>query len=139
MVRDYQEGDLDTIKHLHAEQCLDYALYDLDSPLCLVKKVQVVGGQVVGCMFLRLTAETILIVSGSPVEKMAAMEMLQPEVLSEAYRKGLDEVHCTVPPSILTRFVKRLKQLGWSQDRPGWQLFSRSTKEEDALSPGSGR
>lgn len=134
MVRDYHESDLPAIKMLHAEQGLDYALYDLDSPLCLVKKVQVVGGQVVGLMFLRLTAETILVVSGSPVEKMAAMQELQPEVLSEAYRKGLEEVHCTVPPSILSRFVKRLKQLGWSQDRAGWTLFSRSTKEEDAIS-----
>jgi hypothetical protein len=132
MIRDYQKEDLEAIKKIHEEQGLDYALYDLNSPLCLVKKVQVVDGQVVGCMFLRLTAETVLVVSGSPVAKMGAMRELQPEVLSEAYRKGLDEVHCTVPPSILSRFVKRLKQLGWSQDRSGWVLFSRSTKDEDA-------
>jgi hypothetical protein len=133
MVRDYHESDLPAIKKLHEEQGLDYNLYDLDSPLCLVKKVRVEGGQVVGCMFLRLTAETVLIVSGSPEAKMAAMCELQPEVLDEAYRKGLEEVHCTVPPSILSRFVKRLKQLGWLEDRPGWTLFSRSTKDEDAI------
>lgn len=135
MVRDYHESDLPAIKRLHAEQGFDYALYDLDSPLCFIKKVRVVDGQVVAAMILRLTAETVLMVSGSPAEKMAAMQELQPEVLDEAYhRYGLDDVFATIPNTILGRFAKRLKQLGWEKDREGWTLFSRSTKVRDEIS-----
>lgn len=127
MVRDYEPGDLEAIKAIHKEQGLDYACFDLDSPLCFVKKVRVEGGRVVAALILRLTAETALICSGSPVAKGRAIEELQPEVLSEAYRKGLDEVVCVVPSEILDSFSPVLARMGWEQDRDGWTMFSRAT------------
>lgn len=130
MVRDYEVSDLPQIKAIHEDGGLDYNLPSLDSPLCLVKKVYVVDGHVVAAMFLRLTAETYLLVSGEPGKKMDAMEALQPAVLDEAYSKGLDEVVAVIPDSILKRFAKRLKQLGWNKGRDGWILFSRSTRRD---------
>jgi len=127
MIRDYQPSDAEQIKELHASSGLDYTLYDLNSPLCFVKKVKEVDGRVVAAMILRLTSETLLVVSGGPAEKMAAMQDLQPEVLADAYGKGLDDVVAVIPKTILGKFAKRLKQLGWNQDRDGWVLFSRST------------
>ena len=128
MIRDYEPGDLEQIKEIHKEQGLDYSLYDLNSPLCFVKKVRVEGGRVVGAMILRLTAETVLIVSGSPVAKGRAIEELQPEVLAEAYRKGLDDICCVVPPEILDSFQPVLDRMKWERDRAGWVMFSRATE-----------
>jgi hypothetical protein len=127
MIRNYQPSDLPEIKALHKEQGLDYSLYDLDSPLCFVKKVRVEGGRVVAALILRLTAETCLICSGSSVANGRAIEELQPEVLSEAYRKGLDEVVCVIPPEILDSFQPALDRMKWTRDRDGWVMFSRST------------
>ena len=127
MVRDYEESDLPAILDIHKAQGLDYHLYDLNSPLCLVKKVRVEGGRVVGAMILRLTAEAILVVSGSPVAKGRAIEELQPEVLSEAHAKGLDEVSCVVPPDLVDSFQPVLERFDWERDRAGWVLFTRNT------------
>ena len=98
----------------------------------LVKKVRVVNGRVVAAMGLRLTAETFLLVQGSPVEKARAIEELQPEVLQEAYEKGLADVVCVIPPEILESFRAVLQRMGWSEDRD-WQMFSRSTDEKCGL------
>jgi hypothetical protein len=54
------------------------------------------------------------------------MQTLQSSVLSEAYAKGLDEIHAAIPE---IGFDKRLIQLGWLKDRSGWNLWSRSTLE----------
>jgi hypothetical protein len=128
MVRDYEPADLDEIKEIHKEQGLDYSLPDLNSPLCIVKKVRVEGGRVVGMMFLRLTAEAFLVVSGSPVAKGRAIEELQPEVLSEAFAKGLDEISCVVPPDLVDSFQPVLERFDWSRDRDGWVLYTRTTE-----------
>lgn len=127
VIRDYQPEDEEQIKELHKEQGLDYSMYDLNSPLCFVKKVRVEGGRVVGAMILRLTAEAILVVSGSPVAKGRAIEELQPEVLSEAHNKGLDDIVCVVPPEILTSFQPVLERMKWIRDREGWVMYSRDT------------
>ena len=124
MVRDMTPDDMQAVKDLHAESGLDYTMYDLNSPLCVVKKVRVEGGRVVAAMILRLTTETLLICSGGPVAKGRAIEELQPEVLSEAYLKGLDETFATIPPEILDSFEPVLERKGWTRDRAGWVLFS---------------
>lgn len=128
MIRDYQPGDLAQIKEIHRAQGFGYDLPDLDSPLCLVKKVRVEGGRVVAAMFLRITAETFLLVQGSPESKGRAIFELQPEVLREAFEKGLADIVCVLPPEIADEFgpVMQDERLGWSQDRE-WPMFSRST------------
>ncbi|MFP5230770.1 MAG: hypothetical protein ACLGXA_24400 [Acidobacteriota bacterium] len=118
------------IQSLHAAGGLDYRLPDLESPLLIVKKaVTNEKGEVIGACLLRLTAETMLVLSPelSPREKMDAMEAMQPEVLNAAWSLGLDDIEARIPEESEQIFEKRLNQLGWSRDRDGWHPWSRST------------
>lgn len=127
LIRDYQPDDEPELRRMHAAQGIDYQFPDLNSALFFVKKVRVVDGRITGVLILKLCAETSLLLAESgPQDKMTAMQQLQQVVLSEAYDKGLDEIHAAIPE---IGFDKRLIQLGWSKDRPGWHLWSRSTHE----------
>ena len=124
MIRDFQPEDASALKELHKAQGFDYALPDLSNPLFLVRKVREVDGRVVGAMFLRITAETFLVTAGRPVEKGRAILELQPEVLREAYEKGLSEVVCVVPPEISESFAPVLERMGWSKTRD-WPMYQK--------------
>lgn len=124
MVRELRESDIEVLKEIHREQGIDYQFPDLTSPLFFIKKVYEVDGKITGALVLKICAETALLVRGGPQEKMTAMQELQEAVLNEAYLKGLDEIHASIPE---IGFDRRLKQLGWEKDRPGWQLWSRRT------------
>lgn len=126
MVRDYECGDKAALEAIHAAQGLDYRMPDLDQPLFFVKKVKVDGGKVVAALVLKICAETMLLIDPEqePQEKLTEMQELQSSVLNEAYRNGLDDIWASIPP---IGFDKRLIQLGWEKDRPGWNLWTRST------------
>jgi hypothetical protein len=125
MIRDLQPEDVETIKSIHKAQGFGYSVPDLTSPLVLVKKVREVDGRVVAAMFLRLTAETFLICSGSPVEKGRAIEELQPAVIGEAWAKGLSDIVCVIPPEISESFAPVLERMGW-EHTPSWPLWQRN-------------
>lgn len=126
MIRDFCQEDLEKLKEIHASQGFDYALPDLNHPLILVKKVREVNGRVVAAEFIRITAETFLLVGGSPVEKARSIEELEPEVNREAGEKGLEDRVCVIPPEISESFAPVLKRMGWTPDR-AWPMWSRST------------
>ena len=129
MIRDFQPEDTDAIISIHKTQGLDYDLGDITNPLFLVKKVRVVDGRVVAAMCLRLTCETFLLVEGSPETKARSIMELQPEVLREAYEKGLADVVCVVPPEISASFAPVLARMGWKRDRD-WPMWSRELNEK---------
>lgn len=118
------------LRAIHARSGIDYAFPDLNDPLFFVKKVRVVDERINSALILKLCAETYLLVDeGRPQDKMTAMRELQDEVLREAAARGLEEIHASVPTVEITRgFDKRLMQLGWEKDRPGWNLWSRQTR-----------
>ena len=128
IVRDYTPADRPQLEAIHAAQGLDYKFPDIDGPLFLVRKVLEIDGKVVASLVLKICAETMLLldVEQEPQEKLTEMQSLQSSVLSEAYAKGLDEIHAAIPE---IGFDKRLVQLGWLKDRPGWNLWCRSTLE----------
>jgi hypothetical protein len=128
MIRDYRPEDAEAVKKLHELQGFDYSLEDVSNPLFLVRKVREVNGRVVAAMFLRLTAETFLLVEGSPEAKGRAVLELQPEVLREAYEKGLSEVVCVVPPEISESFAPVLERMGWVRART-WPLYQKELDE----------
>jgi hypothetical protein len=133
VVRDASIEDFPEIQEIHSAMGMDYALYDLNSPLLLVKKVCTdESGKVIGACLLRLTAETVLLLSPElePAGKMTAMEQMQPEVLEAAWSKGLDEVEARIPTETEQIFEKRLRQLGWTRNRDGWHAWTRSTSCE---------
>ena len=125
MVRNYRPNDLPQIKDIHSAQGFEYTIPDFDNPLFLVKKVREVDGRVVGGMFLRLTAETFLVTTGSPEVISRSILELQPDVLREEYEKGLSDIICVVPPEIASEFGPVMQRLGWSRDRD-WPMFSRN-------------
>jgi hypothetical protein len=119
------------VEAIHSDMGMDYKCPDLTSPLLIVKKaVTNDKGEVIGACLLRLTAETILLLSPEldPKQKMDAMEEMQPEVLQAAWQLGLDDVEARIPTDTEHIFEKRLNQLGWSRDRDGWHPWSRSTE-----------
>ncbi len=126
MIRDFQSSDIASLLNIHKSQNFDYPLPDLTSPLILVNKVRVIDGQAVAAMFLRITAETFLLVDGSPVARGKAIEELQPEVLRAAWGKGLNDVFCVVPSEIEVQFSPVLARMGWVKER--WPAYSRSVE-----------
>lgn len=126
MIRDFQSDDLPEIEKIHYAQGFGYNLPNLNNPLFLVRKVREVDGRVVAAMVLRITAETYLLCEGSSEAKARSILELQPEVLREAYDKGLSDVICVVPPEISESFSPVLEKMGWAKDRD-WPMFSRGT------------
>jgi hypothetical protein len=124
VIRDFQSKDQNAIEEIHAAQGFDYQCPDLSNPLFLVKKVREVDGKVVAAMGLRITAETFLLVDGTPYEKGRAIEELQPEVMKQAWDKGLEDCLCVVPPEIAENFAPVLERMGWKRDR-NWPMYSR--------------
>lgn len=124
MIRDLRPEDIETVKDIQKAQGFEYPMPNLTSPLILVKKVREVDGRVVAAMFLRLTAETFLVTTGSPVVIGRSWEELQAEVTREAYEKGLSEIVCVVPPEIVESFAPAMERLGWEKTK-GWPMFQR--------------
>ncbi len=137
MIREYESKDRGSLISIHKSQGFNYALPNLDNPLFLVRKVREVDGRVVGAMCLRLTLETYLLVDGSPETKARSILELQPEVLGEAYEKGLSDVFCVVPPEISSEFGPVMERLGWAKDRE-WQMYSRDLDGTQRSQPGNG-
>lgn len=129
MVRDATPEDFPEIEKIHAAMGLDYKLPELESPLFIVRKLIERDGKVIGACLLRLTAETFLLLSPElgPEEKMHAMEAMQPEVVSEAWKQGLEEIEARIPHETEEIFKKRLIQLGWTRNRDGWHPWTRET------------
>lgn len=131
MIRDYAD-DENELHMIHSQMGLDYALPDLSSPLFAVKKVAIDSrGIVIGAGLIRITAEAFLLLSPklSNARKLLTMKSLQPAVLSEAWRLGIDEVECRIPETVLdANFEASLRYFGWNKDRPDWWPWSRSTK-----------
>ena len=125
MVRDYRPEDRGELKQIHGQLGIDYQFPNLDHPLFFVRKVLETNGTVQGALVLKVCAETYLLLGeGKPQDRFLAMKLLQDSVLAEAYLKGLDEIHAAIPDIGLN---KRYAQLGWVKDRPGWNLWTRST------------
>lgn len=125
MIRDYKPEDRPELERIHKQLGIDYQFPNLDNPLFFVRKVLEVDGKISSALVLKVCAETYLLLGeGKPQDKFLAMQQLQGSVLTEAYQKGLDEIHAAIPE---IGFDKRLAQLGWEKDRPGWNLWTRST------------
>jgi hypothetical protein len=127
LIRDLGPEDVGALRMIHARQGINYAFPDLSDALFFVKKVKVEEGRIVGAGVLKLCAEAMLLLEPErrPQDKMKTMRQLQAAVLEEARARGLDEVHAAIPE---IGFDRRLAQLGWEKDRPGWHLWTRRTR-----------
>jgi hypothetical protein len=127
LIREYTDADLSALRRLHAEQGMPYAFPDLSNPLFLIRVVAEQDSRVVAAAFLRLTAESYLLLdraAGSPRERWEALLLLHETVRGCATRAGLDDVHAWLPPGVARSFSRRLTRLGWT--RESWPSFSRT-------------
>jgi hypothetical protein len=130
-IREYQESDIDALRAIHAAQGFEYALPDLGNPLFLTKLVLTdreatptaspdeSNNKVLGAALLRLTAEAYLLFdpsAGTPRERWQWLLALHAAAERDAWRRGLEDVHAWLPPSIAKKFGKRIGSLGWIRD-----------------------
>jgi hypothetical protein len=135
LIREYTESDLDALRAIHAAQGFDYALPDLNNPLFVTKLVLAKNSeqgsqnadcgdgdtpqQILGSVFLRLTAEAYLLLdprAGTPCDRWQWLLALHAAAERDAWQRGLEDVHAWLPPPIAKKFGKRIARLGWLRD-----------------------
>src|ERR1700677_963929 len=131
MIRDYTSPDLPIIQAIHRAGSDNFSIPDFASPLILTNKVSTGPEGVIGCCFLQLTAEAVLLLDPAldPRRKFNAIQELNDAVTLEAWRLGLNDLNARCSPETTKRFSKRLLQLGWHQTRSGWSAWSRRVDE----------
>jgi hypothetical protein len=120
IVRDYIPADLSALRLIHARQGFDYKFPDLADPIFVSKLVmQDEHGDILMASLARLTCEAYFLLdpdAGSPRERYSRLVALQERAAKDLERKGLDDAHAWLPPSIAKRFGRRIEQLGWIRD-----------------------
>lgn len=130
LIREYNKGDLAALEKIHSRRELPYQFPDLGNQLFLSKVVLEEDSKIVAASLLRLTAEAYVLLDpdfGDPRSRWMALKILHETARGDAVRKGLDDVHCWVPPALSGPFGKRIEQLGWQRER--WDCYSRSLAE----------
>ena len=82
---------------------------------------------ILGAALLRLTAEAYLLLdprAGTPRERWQWLLALHAAAERDAWRRGLEDVHAWLPPSIAQKFGRRISQLGWRRD-DAWTPYSK--------------
>ena len=118
-VRAYTEGDLESLRAMHAAQEFGYPFPDLADPLFLVRCVVEEDGRPRMAAFLRLTAEAYLLADpreGSPPQRWRWLLALHEAVRQQAAARGLADVQAFLPPRVARAFGRRLAALGWRRD-----------------------
>ena len=119
-IRPYTEADLDALQRMHAAQGFDYRFPALADPIFLSKLVlEDEAGVAVMASLVRLTSEAYLLAdprAGTSLERWERLMALERAAAQDAHARGLDDVHCWLPPRIARRFGRRLAGLGWVRD-----------------------
>jgi hypothetical protein len=127
LIRNYTDDDLGALEQIHAAQGLPYKFPNLKSSLFLSKIVLERDSKIVAAALLRLTAEAYVLLdknNGAPADRWRSLLLLHEAARGDAVRKGLDDVHCWVPPQVARSFGRRIESLGWERER--WKCFSRT-------------
>ena len=135
-IRTYTDDDLDEIVRIHKANglpptCLpacckrDAAGNPINAPLFFMRKILVDDGRVALASFLKLTAEAFVFVDheyGDPERRWLALQKLTACTLSEAAKKGVEDVSAWIPPQLDRSFGERLIALG--AIRSPWPAYS---------------
>jgi len=126
MIRQFVEEDLPVLTEIHAANELPpNCMPDPSDPLMLVKAVVEKDGRAIMATFLRGASEIYLLVDhqyGTPEERWEWMKELKTYLAHEAWKLGLDQMTCWVPPEVDKSFGKRLEELGFQ--RSTWQSYT---------------
>jgi hypothetical protein len=124
-IREYKTSDLRRLREMHRKQGFRYPLPDVEDASFLLRAViEDEAGEPVMAALARLTSEIYLLAdpeAGNPRERWERLVALHQAATREAWRRGLDDAHCWLPPRIAKSFGRRLVRLGWSE--PAWPCF----------------
>jgi hypothetical protein len=126
-IRAFADEDKEELRRIHLAQQMPYEFPDLSNPLFLTKVVAERNGKIAAASLLRLTAEAYLFVDrecGTPIDRWRTVTLLHEVMRGEAAQRGLDDVHCWLPPQIASPFGRRLSFLGWQRER--WDCYART-------------
>lgn len=129
-IRSYVPSDLQAIQRIHDANGVDYRLPRLGS--MPVNKVLEVNGEVRAAYGMELTLECHLWLDKSKwtdaEAKWLTIKALDKEANEAAAGLGFDSVLCCLPPGY-NRFGKRLKDLGFTEIRPDWAVYTKHAGE----------
>lgn len=130
-IREYRGEDLARLREMHAKQGFKYPMPDVDDSAFLLRTVlEDDDGRPVMAALARLTSEIYLLAdpeAGTPLDRWQRLGALHRAATAEAWRRGLDDAHCWLPPQVDRAFGRRLMRLGWSQ--PAWTCYWLPLKE----------
>jgi hypothetical protein len=127
VIREYHPRDLARIAELHELCGFDYKLPDLEKKSFAVKRVFADQEGIHVAAFLRMTSEAYLLMDPNwrtPAFRWEALKEVHEDVRRVARDRGIEDVHCWLPPELEKRFAGRLKSLGWDRERD-WPTYSR--------------
>ena len=133
-LREFVDADQDALRKIHLAEAMPYKFPDLSSPLFIVRRVLEDDGKLLAAAMLRLTAECYLLLdrnSGTARDRWRGLILLHEAVRGEAVRRGLDDVHCWLPPGVAAPFGRRLVQLEWEREQ--WSCYARSVADRTPL------
>lgn len=120
MLREYRPADLAQLQRIYQAQGFTYPFPDLQKPLFVSKLVLADRGRVEIAICSRLTAEGYVLMDpevGDPESRWAKLKQIHRAAELDLYHKGLEDVHCWVPPEMVKAFGRRLvRDLGWVRD-----------------------
>jgi len=126
MIRSYEPKDEVAIHEIYlANQLPAECFPDFTDPLMLHTGVVEIENKVVMSCSIRGTSELYLFVdhaAGTPEERWQWMQELREYIVREAWRLGLDQMSCWIPPEIELSFKDRLEQMGF-QKSP-WSCYT---------------
>jgi len=127
-IREYTEGDVNSLHRIHQRQGFDYAFPDLNDPIFISKLVvEDDAGGIVMASLARLTCEIYLLAdpqAGGPRDRFERLLALHRAGERDLLARGLDDAHAWLPPPIAKRFGRRLEALGWIRD-DAWTPYCR--------------
>ena len=129
-IRSYVDDDEGELRRIHLAQQMPYEFPELSNPLFLTKVVAERGGKIAAASFLRLTAEAYLLIDreyGTPIDRWRTITLLHEVMRGQAASRGLDDVHCWVPPQVASAFGRRLGFLGWKKEP--WECYARTVSD----------
>lgn len=120
MIREYQPSDVLPLLRMHEQQGFAYSFPDLRDPLFVTRLVAEENGRVTAAALLHLTCEAYFLQdprAGTPEERWQHVGELHEATRQDARRKGLDDVHAFIPPEVPGGFYRKLKRLGWVEEK----------------------
>jgi len=127
LIREYNDGDLDALRRMHAAQGFGYPFPDLASPLFVSKLIfEDDGGAPAMAVLLRLTSEAYLLhdpEAGTPGDRWQRFLVLHEATMRNARAIGLGDTQAFLPPPVARAFGRRLQRIGWRSDP--WPCFCR--------------